>query len=65
MIFDTCLQPLMLIVPDIHDVYTPLQTDVIVPVSEVSHLDSYSLVDLFWSRWPKYTRLLFSYEFNV
>ncbi|CAK7340908.1 unnamed protein product [Dovyalis caffra] len=33
-------QPLMLIVPDIHDVYTPLQTDVIVPVSECrQHLE--------------------------
>ena len=29
----------MLILPDIHDVYTPLQTDVIVPLSEVSHLN--------------------------
>ncbi|XP_027934886.1 protein transport protein Sec24-like At4g32640 isoform X2 [Vigna unguiculata] len=27
-------QPLMLIVPDVQDVYTPLQTDVIVPLSE-------------------------------
>ncbi|KAG2557595.1 hypothetical protein PVAP13_8NG220200 [Panicum virgatum] len=27
-------QPLMLIVPDVHDVYTPLQTDLILPVSE-------------------------------
>ncbi|KAL5204376.1 hypothetical protein ABZP36_009247 [Zizania latifolia] len=27
-------QPLMLIVPDIHDVYTPLQKDLILPVSE-------------------------------
>ncbi|CAM8985096.1 unnamed protein product [Rhodiola kirilowii] len=27
-------QPLMLIVPDIQDVYTPLETDVIVPLSE-------------------------------
>jgi len=26
----------MLIVPDVQDVYTPLQTDVIVPLSEVS-----------------------------
>lgn len=34
------LQPLMLIVPDIQDVYTPLQTDVIVPLSEVSHIIS-------------------------
>ncbi|KAJ6380087.1 hypothetical protein OIU76_016692 [Salix suchowensis] len=33
-------QPLMLIVPDIHDVYTPLQTDVIVHVSECrQHLE--------------------------
>ncbi|PWA72722.1 Sec24-like transport protein [Artemisia annua] len=33
-------QPLMLIVPDIQDVYTPLQTDVIVPLSECrEHLD--------------------------
>ncbi|KAG6773338.1 hypothetical protein POTOM_020608 [Populus tomentosa] len=33
-------QPLMLIVPDIHDVYTPLQTDVIVPLSECrQHLE--------------------------
>lgn len=29
------LQPLMLIVPDVQDVYTPLQTDLILPVSEV------------------------------
>ncbi|CAL5193929.1 unnamed protein product [Lathyrus oleraceus] len=27
-------QPLMLIVPDVQDVYTPLQTDVIVPLLE-------------------------------
>ncbi|XP_042467739.1 protein transport protein Sec24-like At4g32640 isoform X1 [Zingiber officinale] len=27
-------QPLMLIVPDIHDVYTPLHTDVVVPLTE-------------------------------
>ncbi len=33
-----CLQPLMLIVPDIQDVYTPLQTDVVVQLSEVSFL---------------------------
>ncbi|KAJ9180138.1 hypothetical protein P3X46_008420 [Hevea brasiliensis] len=33
-------QPLMLIVPDILDVYTPLQTDVIVPLSECrQHLE--------------------------
>ncbi|KDP23627.1 hypothetical protein JCGZ_23460 [Jatropha curcas] len=33
-------QPLMLIVPDIQDVYTPLQTDVIVPLSECrQHLE--------------------------
>ncbi|MED6107551.1 hypothetical protein PIB30_015082 [Stylosanthes scabra] len=33
-------QPLMLIVPDVHDVYTPLQTDVIVPLSECrQHLE--------------------------
>nr|XP_043619292.1 protein transport protein Sec24-like At4g32640 [Erigeron canadensis] len=33
-------QPLMLIVPDVHDVYTPLQTDVIVQLSECrQHLD--------------------------
>ncbi|XP_015570527.1 protein transport protein Sec24-like At4g32640 isoform X2 [Ricinus communis] len=33
-------QPLMLIVPDIQDVYTPLQTDVIVPISECrQHLE--------------------------
>ncbi|XP_071717053.1 protein transport protein SEC24 C-like isoform X2 [Rutidosis leptorrhynchoides] len=33
-------QPLMLIVPDIEDVYTPLQTDVIVQLSECrQHLD--------------------------
>lgn len=31
-----CFQPLMLIVPDIQDVYTPLQSDVIVQLSEVS-----------------------------
>ena len=29
------LQPLMLIVPDVQDVYTPLQTDLILPISEV------------------------------
>ncbi|KAG6517086.1 hypothetical protein ZIOFF_020466 [Zingiber officinale] len=28
------MQPLMLIVPDIHDVYTPLHTDVVVPLTE-------------------------------
>lgn len=28
----------MLIVPDIHDVYTPLESDVIVQLSEVSNL---------------------------
>jgi hypothetical protein len=28
-------QPLMLIVPDVQDVYTPLQTDLILPISEV------------------------------
>lgn len=28
-------QPLMLIVPDVQDVYTPLQADVIVQLSEV------------------------------
>jgi protein transport protein SEC24 len=28
-------QPLMLIVPDVEDIYTPLQTDLIVPLSEV------------------------------
>lgn len=28
-------QPLMLIVPDVHDVYTPLETDVIVQFAEV------------------------------
>ncbi|KAA8541400.1 hypothetical protein F0562_025363 [Nyssa sinensis] len=33
-------QPLMLIVPDVHDVYTPLQTDIIVPLSECrQHLE--------------------------
>ncbi|KAF7809382.1 protein transport protein Sec24-like [Senna tora] len=33
-------QPLMLIVPDVQDVYTPLQTDVIVPLSECrQHLE--------------------------
>ncbi|GLT85060.1 hypothetical protein SLE2022_032620 [Rubroshorea leprosula] len=33
-------QPLMLIVPDIQDVYTPLETDVIVPLSECrQHLE--------------------------
>ncbi|VFQ80673.1 unnamed protein product [Cuscuta campestris] len=33
-------QPLMLIVPDVHDVYTPLETDVIVQLSECrQHLD--------------------------
>lgn len=34
--FNVCLQPLMLIVPDVQDVYTPLQTDVLVPLSEVN-----------------------------
>ncbi|XP_010521258.1 PREDICTED: protein transport protein Sec24-like At4g32640 isoform X2 [Tarenaya hassleriana] len=29
-------QPLMLIVPDVEDVYTPLETDVVVPLSEES-----------------------------
>lgn len=29
----------MLIVPDVEDVYTPLQSDIIVPVSEVRFLD--------------------------
>lgn len=29
------MQPLMLIVPDVQDVYTPLQTDLIVPLTEV------------------------------
>lgn len=29
-------QPLMLIVPDVQDVYTPLETDIIVQLSEVS-----------------------------
>ncbi|EXB73718.1 Protein transport protein Sec24-like protein [Morus notabilis] len=33
-------QPLMLIVPDVQDVYTPLQTDVLVPLSECrQHLE--------------------------
>ncbi|KAJ7942736.1 Protein transport protein Sec24-like family [Quillaja saponaria] len=33
-------QPLMLIVPDVQDVYTPLETDIIVPVSECrQHLE--------------------------
>lgn len=33
-------QPLMLIVPDVEDVYTPLQSDIIVPVSECrQHLE--------------------------
>uniref|UniRef100_A0A5B7A0D0 Uncharacterized protein n=1 Tax=Davidia involucrata TaxID=16924 RepID=A0A5B7A0D0_DAVIN len=33
-------QPLMLIVPDVQDVYTPLQTDIIVPLSECrQHLE--------------------------
>jgi hypothetical protein len=26
----------MLVIPDVHDVYTPLQTDVVVQLSEVS-----------------------------
>ena len=30
------LQALMLIVPDVQDVYTPLETDVVVQLSEVS-----------------------------
>jgi|AraCvinosormetaG_1042628.scaffolds.fasta_scaffold00388_4 hypothetical protein len=30
------VQPLMLIVPDVQDVYTPLETDVVVQLSEVS-----------------------------
>ena len=33
--FNMCLQPLMLVVPDVQDVYTPLQTDVVVQLSEV------------------------------
>lgn len=36
LILDLPMQPLMLIVPDVQDVYTPLQTDVIVQLSEVS-----------------------------
>lgn len=32
------LQPLMLIVPDIDDVYTPLHMDIIVQLTEVSCL---------------------------
>jgi len=35
----------MLIVPDVQDVYTPLQSDVIVPLSEVSF--KYFLLE-FW-----------------
>lgn len=46
----------MLIVPDVQDVYTPLQTDVIVPLSEVSYkyfhacrilVDKWSLENVF------------------
>lgn len=33
--FNMCLQPLMLVVPDVQDVYTPLQTDIVVQLSEV------------------------------
>lgn len=47
------MQPLMLIVPDVQDVYTPLQSDVIVPLSEVSLNGKFctdqSLFDLFIS----------------
>lgn len=35
-IFICFLQPLMLIVPDVQDVYTPLESDVIVQLAEVS-----------------------------
>lgn len=34
--FNISLQPLMLIVPDVQDVYTPLETDIIVQVSKVT-----------------------------
>lgn len=34
------MQPLMLVVPDVQDVYTPLETDVVVPLSEVKFGDS-------------------------
>ena len=37
------LQPVMLIVPDVEDVYTPLQTDLIVPLGEVwIYINSFS-----------------------
>lgn len=35
-------QPVMLIVPDVEDVYTPLQTDLIVPLGEVCCSNSFS-----------------------
>lgn len=48
MILKMFLQPLMLIVPDVQDVYTPLETDVVVPVSEVSFQDSFSFLVFFF-----------------
>lgn len=41
LILEKLLQPLMLIVPDVQDVYTPLETDVIVPLSEVGYWSSH------------------------
>jgi hypothetical protein len=38
------MQPLMLIVPDVQDVYTPLQKDLILPVSEVT----FKLIKYMW-----------------
>lgn len=42
------LQPLMLIVPDVEDVYTPLESDVIVQLSEVSTIYIRLLYYLYW-----------------
>ena len=59
----------MLIVPDVEDVYTPLQTDVIVQLSEVSYFMHYLeiVMELFsWQflptrDYPSYSR---SYYFH-
>lgn len=40
------LQPLMLIVPDVQDVYTPLETDVIVQLAEVRNITCQDLMML-------------------
>lgn len=39
------LQPLMLVVPDVQDVYTPLETDVIVQLAEVRNITCQDLSD--------------------